>query len=794
MQAALQSTARRDLAAALSDLPGPKALLVDDTLYDSSLSVVRPLELFTDSTFMREHGLRKVASLAAHTARPIPDVLSQPALVILIRGVNAAAARHAVSVIRRLQASVNVEHDTGNVALPLKDNKVSSSDQKTEPSKSTPGSVSAKCLVLTTPRPSAIVEKVLRRANLRDIRISTLPLGFLPFDADLVTLDWPEAYRQIVLDGDNSAIHATASALSTLATTFKLDYTTIRSAGAAATAVAEELLETHGAVYLTNAPDRSGSSAPSSTQSSPLLSGRSAPAPFGAARDAFTMLDGGTAVDTNGNGDEMGSSGETMTLAEVVGTAFKRRPVTLVLIDRGVDMVTPLLTQWTYEGLLDEAIGLRNNVMDLPVALIKSDDAMSYLTSGTNASGAGGTMRKTLRGDVDRIFAQLRDLNYWEAAREIGNVAESVKEVYARRPGRDTTEISEIRNFVNELRDIQSEHLSAAAHTAIAAEISARTFDSHEFKQRFGLERDMIEGSSARARRIYICDALARGVCLSHVLRLACLWSVTSSGIAADELDLMKKELIAKFGLGVLPLLANLERAGMLVQSHRDTAGGNLSWIPLPNFGGSGGSGNGGVANSTIGVTPAASTTGVDNSDVLSTTGSISSTAIGSDESSARGYRVRARGAADYSWQFARAALRLVTEFDPERAVKAGTTEAVASPYSGYTPLSVRLAEAGMGAEGWGGLPQIATHTALLPPGHATVEHRRWDGNEDGAVGVSGEVDVVIVMVGGMVRAEASAFRLAARAKGVRALLATTGVVGADEFVLSLNDGHMSKL
>lgn len=31
-----------------------------------------------------------------------------------------------------------------------------------------------------------------------------------------------------------------------------------------------------------------------------------------------------------------------------------------ILIDRGVDLVTPLMTQLTYEGLMDEVLGIHN--------------------------------------------------------------------------------------------------------------------------------------------------------------------------------------------------------------------------------------------------------------------------------------------------------------------------------------------------------------------------------------------------------------------------------------------------
>lgn len=731
VQRLLESEARQVFAAALAQAPGPKALLVDDTLYDARLSVARPLDLFTDATFLREHGIRSIAPLSAHASRPLTDSFSHPTIVVIIRGINAAAARQAVTAIRLARKRTS----------PKSPDSPSPDDDTIKTSKPTESSAAdsnVNCLVLTTPRRSLIVEKILRTAGLSDVPVA-LPLGFLPFDADLVTLDWPDAYRQIVLDGDNSAILASASALYSLAYAFNLDYATIRTAGAAATAVAEELLHTHGQTY----PRRSSTPSQSSTpQSSVSTTPRTSDLDFIVRSDAFA----------EGDDDASGKFSE-LTLANVVGKGRNSHPVKLIIIDRGVDLVSPMLTQWTYEGLLDEAVGLHNNVMDLPVSSIVSEDAMGILDAAPNASG---TVRKRLRGDVDKIFAQLRDLNYWTAVRRIGSVASSVREYYERRPTRETSEISQVKDYVKGLREVKSEHLSAAAHTAIASEISARTFDSYQFKRKFELEREMIEGSTVTGRRVFITDAIARGESLSQVVRLCCLWSVTSGGIDAEELDFVKREMLANFGLGVLPLLANLERAGMLVRCSRESTGSGLGWIPIPRLGAQNASG-----------TNKKSSNGGRNSDDGS------------------GSRVRAT---DYSWQFARAAMRLMTDFDAENEVTVGTAAAVASPYSGYTPLTVRLIETGLSPGGWANLPPVVTHTSLLPPGHATVEHRRGTHEDGSDRQKDDQIDAVILFVGGIIRAEASAVRMATRALGCRAVIATTAVLGPDEYVLGLSD------
>lgn len=39
----------------------------------------------------------------------------------------------------------------------------------------------------------------------------------------------------------------------------------------------------------------------------------------------------------------------------------------MILIDRGVDLITPMVTQVTYEGIIDEVLGIRNNVVSVKV-------------------------------------------------------------------------------------------------------------------------------------------------------------------------------------------------------------------------------------------------------------------------------------------------------------------------------------------------------------------------------------------------------------------------------------------
>lgn len=737
----LELQARNVLATALSSLPGSKTLLVDDTLYDPHLSVARPLDLFTDTTYLQEHGIRSTHPLSSTSSSTLTTQI-----VIIIRGINAQAARQAVNTIRE------TKDDT-------------------------------KVMILMTPRKSILVEKVMKLSGVyNDIIMNVLEWGFFPFDTDCISLDWPLTYKQITLEGDNSALLATSNAIHQLSNIMNLNFDIIRSVGNAATAVVEQLLQTSHYSY----DDNKNIFSPEHAFKIPPIDDD----------------------DLNINQNQQHQQTQE----------YQKRKVTLILIDRGVDIVTPLLTQWTYEGLLDESVGLHNNTLDLPISSIISPDALNILQSSnttTQPSTSALTIRKRLRTKDDKIFSQLRDLNYWSAARHISSIASSVRLYYASRPNKENSEISTMKDYVRGLRQVKSEHASATAHTALAAEVAARTFDSLEFKGRFEVEREMVEGGvgGENSRRVFITDCIARGESLSRVLRICCVWSLTSGGIQSDDLEIVKREMVANYGLGVLGVIANLERAGLMGRAiDRNNGGGSgssgggggggggggssgsggsgggiSSWISIPGLGGGNAMDNSKnvktsniitINNNTRPSTTENNTTQTPSPSPSSTTTSTTtSTPTPTRQSPIHQPQRQPQIRSEYSWQFSRAALRLVTDFDPEREVRPGSSAAMSAPYSGYTPLTARLTEAGLSEDGWNSLPHLPSHHSLLPPGHVPLEHRNKKSVNSLAV---------IVIVGGAVRAEISAIRMAAKAAGVKTVIATTAVMGPDEFVLSM--------
>jgi len=97
---------------------------------------------------------------------------------------------------------------------------------------------------------------------------------------------------------------------------------------------------------------------------------------------------------------------------------------TLILIDRQTDMVTPVCTQLTYEGLIDEVFLIQNSYVDLePEFLGLSEEALK------KAKEEGKKIKTPLNSN-DKLYSQLRDLNFAVLGPLLNKKAKEIDEYY----------------------------------------------------------------------------------------------------------------------------------------------------------------------------------------------------------------------------------------------------------------------------------------------------------------------------------------------------------------------------
>ena len=233
---------------------------------------------------------------------------------------------------------------------------------------------------------------------------------------------------------------------------------------------------------------------------------------------------------------------------------FEGLPVVseLVLIDRFVDMVTPMCTQLTYEGLLDEVFGMRYGQIKqgpLKMSGLTDDDPVFRETRNKMFPGARAWVNAALRE-----IQQFRDQQMAGA------------------------DVSALRGFVNSLKD----NFSRISQHALLMEKLGSKMSAPAFAARQRVEAAMLEdagtslapmasiASMAFAASSQVSqplhDIIYKGDELTSVLRLMCLLCAVGGGIPKREFDVLRKEVLNTYGFEHIETFERLQETGVLYE------------------------------------------------------------------------------------------------------------------------------------------------------------------------------------------------------------------------------------
>lgn len=228
----------------------------------------------------------------------------------------------------------------------------------------------------------------------------------------------------------------------------------------------------------------------------------------------------------------------------------------LLLLDRSVDLLSPLVTQLTYEGLIDEIFGIKYNTVQLPARKFHdSEDSPTSISLNEK--------EQIILNSGEELFAEIRDKNFNGVGPVLSKKAKVISSQFDERHGDKS--VQEIKQFVARLPHMLATKQSLARHTTIAEMIKEVT-DSSNFLESLQIEQELLNCIDTDKPNAYIEDMIAQQQPLLKVLRLLCIQSLTNSGLKPKLLDYYKREIIHTYGFQHLPTILNLEKAGLLKQ------------------------------------------------------------------------------------------------------------------------------------------------------------------------------------------------------------------------------------
>lgn len=228
----------------------------------------------------------------------------------------------------------------------------------------------------------------------------------------------------------------------------------------------------------------------------------------------------------------------------------------LIIIDREVDLATPLLTQLTYEGLVDEVFGIQYNQAEIDTSVVGPAPGPQQNTTQQ------GLKRKIQLDSSDKLYGQLRDTNFATGSRLLNKFAKRLQSDYESRHVAKST--SELRDFVSKLPAYQSEQQSLKIQVGLAQEIEKQTLHSDTFSRVLEIQQNLIAGADPSSQHDAIEELISRDIPLPTILRLLCLESTVAGGLRQKDLDNFKRQILHAYGYQNLLTLSSLEKMGLL--------------------------------------------------------------------------------------------------------------------------------------------------------------------------------------------------------------------------------------
>jgi len=355
------------------------------------------------------------------------------------------------------------------------------------------------------PRRTLVSDQILEEAGvLGEVSIAEFPLCFIPLAEDVLSLEYDEAFSDLYLRKDPGSVFLAAKALMGLQEKHGI-FPRITGKGDNAKRLADLLLRMRSEV---------------------------------------------TAGDQSANG-----------ASSLLGLTPSASIESLIIIDREVDFPTVLLTQLTYEGLIDETFGISVNQTEVDSSIVGAPPAQQAQASSSAAPPTSSLKRRILLDSSDTLYTQLRDANFAVVGPLLNKIARRLQSTYEERTSAKST--AELRDFVQKLPGYQTEQASLKLHTNLAEEIIKHT-RSEDFSRVLEVQQNMAAGADPTSQHENVDELIARGLPLPTILRLLCLESCISNGLKARDLDNFKRAIINAYGHQHLLTLSALEKIGLL--------------------------------------------------------------------------------------------------------------------------------------------------------------------------------------------------------------------------------------
>jgi hypothetical protein len=200
------------------------------------------------------------------------------------------------------------------------------------------------------------------------------------------------------------------------------------------------------------------------------------------------------------------------------------------IFDRNVDMITPLCTNYVYEGILDDYIGIDFNNIYVSTKILEKESKVDHLRIDLSEN--------------DKFYSSVKDFNF-----------KKIKNFFA-------TRLAEL-NTENLEKEKKAEKSSLTNHINISDYVSRnQKHPIYKFYQNF--EKSLLKAELPNKLHDFIEDEMGKKANEYNLLKIICLESIIHSGIKNKIYEQIRKDFLNTYGFKELFLWHNLEKMEIL--------------------------------------------------------------------------------------------------------------------------------------------------------------------------------------------------------------------------------------
>ena len=192
----------------------------------------------------------------------------------------------------------------------------------------------------------------------------------------------------------------------------------------------------------------------------------------------------------------------------------------LILIDRSIDMLSIIASQFSYESTIDETLGIK-----------------------------GGYVRRKFL--YDELFREVRGRNFAQVSEFFKSKAESIQKVYREKEG--LQEISDLHEYMEKFKVTQTAHTLLSWHVNLAKDISDQVSDRAALLE---AEDGLMSGRLGGGAEEEIKKMMEKGETVDNVMKIGMMQGIVSGNFLGKQTI---KDILQNYGIEYMGLMENTE-------------------------------------------------------------------------------------------------------------------------------------------------------------------------------------------------------------------------------------------